>query len=163
VENLPGSFFALEGEETLLDTLKGMAQALGGRFVLLGPGDKVLYHAAAVLVSNYTVALMKMATDLWRSFGTPVPTQEATQALLPLLQGTVNNIARVGLPHCLTGPIARGDMGTIHKHREALARTAPQLLPAYRELGLQTIPVALGKGKIDEAKASQLRALIEGF
>lgn len=161
VENLPGSFFALEGEEPLLGILKEMAQALNGRYVLLGPGDKVLYHTAAVLASNYTVALMSMATELWQTFG--VTQGDATSALLPLLQGTVNNIARVGLPNCLTGPIARGDTGTIRKHLTALAASAPGLIPAYREMGLRAIPVALAKGKIDQDQANEMQNLLKGF
>ena len=158
IENIPGSTFALEGEEPLLGLLKQLALALNGVPVVLGPGDKVLYHAAAVIVSNYTVALAKMATDLWRVFG--VDTPEATRALMPLLQGTVNNISNVGLPNCLTGPIARGDIGTIEKHLRALEEQAPSILPTYCELGLQTIPVALGKGKIDESRARELRQLL---
>ncbi len=158
IKNLPGSAFALEAEEPLLSTLKEMAEALGGTWVELGPGDKVLYHVAAVMVSNYTVALMKMATDLWREFGKSTP--EATQALLPLLKGTVNNIAKVGLPNCLTGPIARGDVGTIGKHLQALKERFRSLLPAYQELGLQDIPVALAKGGIDEGQAAKLRELL---
>ncbi|HLB12331.1 MAG TPA: DUF2520 domain-containing protein [Dehalococcoidia bacterium] len=161
VENLPGSFFALEGEGALLEVLKQMAQAVGGRYVLLRPGDKVLYHTAAVFASNYTVALMGMATELWLSFG--VSREEATKALLPLLQGTVKNIATLGLPHCLTGPIARGDSGTVQKHLSALAGAAPDLVPAYRELGLRTIPVALAKGRIDQEQAEDMQALLEGF
>ena len=66
IENLPGSTFALEAEEPLLSTLKTMVEALGGSFVVLGIGDKPLYHAAAVIACNYTVTLMKMATDLWK-------------------------------------------------------------------------------------------------
>ncbi|MBI4318243.1 MAG: DUF2520 domain-containing protein [Chloroflexi bacterium] len=158
IQNIPGSTFALEGEEPLLGVLKELAEALEGRWVVLGPGDKVLYHAAAVIISNYTVALAKMATDLWRVFG--VDTPDATRAMLPLLRGTVNNIANVGLPNCLTGPIARGDIGTIEKHLAALESRAPEVLAAYRELGLQAIPVALGKGKIDEGKAKQLEQLL---
>ena len=157
IENMPGSTFALEGEGPLLDTLKDMALALEGNWVQLGAGDKVLYHAAAVIACNYLVTLMKLATDLWRTFD--VPTGEATQALMPLLRGTLNNIEKVGLPHCLTGPVARGDLGTIAKHLDALERSAPWVLPAYRELGLQTIPVALGKGRVDEASAEELRRL----
>ncbi|MBM3133173.1 MAG: DUF2520 domain-containing protein, partial [Chloroflexi bacterium] len=106
IENLPGSTFALEAEGQTLATLKGMAEALEGQWVVLGPGDKVLYHAAAVMACNYMVTLVKMSTDLWQAFGaTP---SEAVRALRPLLQGTVNNISNVGLPNCLTGPIARG-------------------------------------------------------
>lgn len=155
LENLPGSTFALEAEGSLLETLKDMAQALGGRWVLIRPEDKVLYHLAAVLACNYLVTMVKLATDIWLGFG--VPQDQATQALIPLLRGTLNNIEKVGLPHCLTGPIARGDMGTIQNHLKALERSAPGLLPTYCELGLQTIPIALAKGRIDAELAEGLR------
>jgi len=158
IENIPGSTFALEAEEPLLSTLKEMAIALNGQCIELKPGDKVIYHAAAVLACNYMVTLVKLATDLWQTFG--VSTSEATQALLPLLRGTVNNLDNVGLPHCLTGPIARGDLGTITKHLAALETRMPALLPSYRELGRQTIPIALAKGKIDDQRASELQKLL---
>ncbi len=158
VDNLPGSTFALEGEGPLLDSLKEMALALDGEWVELQAGDKVLYHTAAVLACNYAVTLVKLATDLWQLFGVSSP--KATKALLPLLRGTVNNIATIGLPKCLTGPIARGDLGTIRKHLVALEDRAPAVLPIYRQLGLETIPLALGKGTIDEARAKELRELL---
>ncbi len=159
IENLPGSTFAAEAEEPLLSTLRNMAQSLEGNFVELGLGDKALYHAAAVIACNYTVTLMKMATDLWKSFG--VPTDEATKALLPLLKGTINNIENVGLPDCLTGPIARGDFGTVLKHLDAMEKKSPEITRAYREMGIQTIPIALNKGKIDLARAEELRLLLQ--
>ena len=158
IKNLPGSTFALEAEGALLDNLKEMAEALEGHGVVLGRGDKVLYHAAAVIACNYLVTLAKMSTDLWHLFG--VSTTEATQALLPLLQGTVNNIENVGLPNCLTGPIARGDLGTIGKHLHALEEAAPAISSAYRSLGIQTLPIALNKGRIDAKKAEELRQLL---
>lgn len=159
IENIPGSTFAIEAEEPLLATLKEMATALEGSWVRLGAGDKMLYHAAAVIACNYLVTLVKLATDLWQSFG--VPPQQATRALLPLLRGTLNNIANVGFPHCLTGPIARGDLGTIRKHIFAMERASPGILSTYRELGLQTLPIALAKGRIDEERAEELRTLLK--
>ena len=136
-----------------------MAKALEGDWVPLKAGDKVLYHAAAVFASNYAVTLVKLATDLWKTF--EVPPGKATQALLPLLRGTVSNIGNVGLPDCITGPIARGDSGTIRKHLEALKKSAPGLIPVYSELGIETIPIALAKGKIDREKAKELAALFQ--
>jgi predicted short-subunit dehydrogenase-like oxidoreductase (DUF2520 family) len=158
IENIPGSTFALESEGELLETLKQMASALEGNWVELRAEDKVLYHAAAVMACNYLVTLTKLATDLWQVFD--VSTPEATRALMPLLRGTLNNIENVGLPDCLTGPIARGDLGTIKKHLAALEKKAPSLLPTYRDLGLQTVPIALAKGKIDAVKASELKRLL---
>jgi predicted short-subunit dehydrogenase-like oxidoreductase (DUF2520 family) len=159
IENISGSTFALEAQGPLLNTLKEMATALDGCWVELKAGDKVLYHAAAVIACNYMITLVKLATDLWQTFS--IPQQQATRALLPLLRGTINNISNVGIPHCLTGPIARGDTGTITKHLNALQKAAPALLPTYRELGLQTIPIALAKGKIDEHKAEELQAILK--
>lgn len=159
IDNIPGSTFALEAEEPLLTTLKEMATALNGQWIELKASDKVLYHAAAVITCNYLVTLVKLATDLWQTFN--VPTYQATKALMPLLRGTLNNIDNVGIPQCLTGPIARGDTGTIQKHLNALEKVAPAVLSTYRELGLQTIPVALGKGRINRQQAAELRAILK--
>ena len=159
IENIPGSTFALEAEEPLLNTLKEMANALDGNWVELKSGDKVIYHAAAVIACNYMVTLVKLASDLWQTFN--VSPHQATQALLPLLRGTINNIDTVGIPRCLTGPIARGDTGTVKKHLKALQEKAPAILSTYRELGLQTIPIALAKGRINQDKAEELEAILK--
>ena len=161
IENIPGSTFALEAEGELLETLKQLAAALEGNWIKLGAGDKTLYHAAAVIACNYLVTLVKLSTDLWKGFEASTP--EAVQALMPLLRGTLNNIENVGLPNCLTGPIARGDLGTIKKHIAALEQSAPELLSTYRELGLQTVPIALDKGKIDSERAEDMRQLLAHY
>ena len=159
MENIPGSTFALEAEEPLLGTLKSMAAALDGQWVELKASDKVLYHAAAVFACNYMVTLVKLATDLWQTFD--VPQEKATKALVPLLRGTLHNIETIGIPNCLTGPIARGDIGTINKHLDALQQTAPKLLSTYRELGRQTIPIAVAKGKINQSQAQELQTILQ--
>jgi len=159
IENIPGSTFAIEAEEPLLAILKDMAVALQGTWVKLNADDKVLYHAAAVMACNYFVTLVKLATDLWGTFG--ASPEQAIKALMPLLRGTLNNVENVGLPNCLTGPIARGDIGTIRKHVAALKRAAPEVLSAYRELGLHTIPIGVAKGTLDAERAEQLRELLK--
>jgi predicted short-subunit dehydrogenase-like oxidoreductase (DUF2520 family) len=159
IENIPGSTFAVEAEEPLKSTLRDIATTLKGDFIELKAEDKVLYHAAAVIACNYLVTLVKLATDLWQTFD--VPTNQAAKALLPLLRGTINNIENVGIPGCLTGPLARGDTGTITKHIEAMKKTAPDVLPTYLELGRQTVPVALAKGKINEEQAQELEKILK--
>ncbi|MFC1906314.1 Rossmann-like and DUF2520 domain-containing protein [Chloroflexota bacterium] len=158
IENIPGSTFAVEAEEPLLGTLKDMATALGGHWIELKANDKAAYHAAAVIACNYLVTLVKMATDLWQSFN--IPPSQATQAILPLIRGTINNIDTIGIPQCLTGPLARGDTETIKKHLDVLQKAAPALLSTYRELGLQTIPIALAKGGINQYQAEELQVIL---
>jgi predicted short-subunit dehydrogenase-like oxidoreductase (DUF2520 family) len=159
LENMPGSTFTLEAEEPLLGILQDMANALGGHWIELKAGDKAAYHAAAVIACNYLVTLVKMATDLWQTFG--ISREKATRALLPLIRGTVHNIETIGIPRCLTGPIARGDSGTIKKHLEALEKVSPDMLTTYKELGLRTIPIALAKGRINEQQAEELKTILE--
>jgi predicted short-subunit dehydrogenase-like oxidoreductase (DUF2520 family) len=157
---LPGVVIAIEAREPLLGTLKEMAAVLGGQPMEIQASDKILYHTAAVMVSNYTVTLVKLAADLWQSFG--APPNLAVNALLPLLRGTISNLEETGIPDCLTGPIARGDIGTVRKHLDALDQRAPGLLATYRELARQTIPIALAKGRIDGQRANELRAVLAG-
>ena len=87
--------------------------------------------------------------------------------VLSIIEETVkflkkNNLNNVGLPNALTGPISRGDLGTVRKHISALKKRTPSLLSTYKELGLQTIPIALAKGKIDRKKADALSELLGG-
>ena len=160
IANIPGSTFALEGDDFGLSLTRDMATAMKGNIIVLKAGDKVLYHAAAVTLSNYLVTLMKTSADLWQSFG--IPQEEAIKALLPLLKGTVNNIERVGIPGCLTGPIARGDVKTIRKHVAALEKDHPDAIDTYRLMGLKTLKIALARGHLSLETAGEIRDLLEG-
>lgn len=137
---LKGAAFALEGDPPAVEAGRALAEALGGRPFVLATGAKPLYHAAAVSVSNYVTALAGMAEQLWAAAG--LPPEAALPALLPLMQGAVENLGALGVRSSLTGPIARGDAATVARHLAALAERAPDLLPAYRALGLQALNLA---------------------
>ncbi|AKG53745.1 hypothetical protein DGWBC_1090 [Dehalogenimonas sp. WBC-2] len=155
---LPGITFALEAEEPLLGILRQMASRLGGHTVELSGDDRVLYHASAVMVSNYLVTLVSLASSLWQRFQNR---ESAVKALLPLIRGTVDNIETIGIPACLTGPVSRGDAGTVKRHLVALAKEAPEIMDLYRLLAIKTIPLASTKGGIDGLKAKEMKELLE--
>ena len=156
--SLTGTTFVLEGDDLpLLSTLQDMAEALGGRSVLLRSEDKVLYHAAAVLSSNYVVTLLQQAAELWEAFGRTK--EEALTALLPLLRGTAANLESLGLPAALTGPVSRGDLITVAKHLEAL-ESFPDVAAVYRALAEATVPIALAKGRLAPDIAASLIQLL---
>jgi predicted short-subunit dehydrogenase-like oxidoreductase (DUF2520 family) len=159
IKNLPGSTFAIEAQGALLDILKDMTSSMRCDWIVLKPGNKAIYHAAAVFASNYFVTLLKVATDLFKNFD--VPTAQSTKVLMPLIQGNIKNINSIGLPSCLTGPIARGDVSTIEKHIFALKEKEPSILKLYAELGLKTIPIALEKGTLDEKVGETLQTLLK--
>jgi predicted short-subunit dehydrogenase-like oxidoreductase (DUF2520 family) len=157
--NLPASYFAVEAEGWLKLALLEIVDALKGTPIELRAEEKALYHASAALLSNYTVTLAKLATDLWLRFGWERPA--ALRALLPLLKGAVNNIEALGVPLALTGPVARGDVHTVEMHLAALRAAAPEVLPVYRELAIQTIPVALAAGGLTDTAAAALMKVLE--
>ncbi|WP_236886637.1 Rossmann-like and DUF2520 domain-containing protein [Dehalococcoides mccartyi] len=158
VKNLEGITYALEGDDQTLSVLKDMVKALGGKWIVLKPADKPSYHLAAVMASNYLVTLMKMAAQLWQTFG--VPEDRAIKALMPLVRGTLSNIEKAGVTDALSGPIDRGDYGTVLKHMANLANTAPELLPVYKELGRQTVKIALDKENPNLAGIEKVSAIL---
>jgi len=138
---LAGFTVAIESaDEGLAGTLSAMAEALGCRPFRVPAGKKALYHAAAAMASNYLVTLLAEAAGLWWSMGQS--RQDALQALLPLVQTTLANVERLGPEAALTGPIARGDAGTVRRHLHALEEAAPDVLPLYKELGRCTLGLA---------------------
>jgi len=155
LKNLPGSTFAIEAEPPLARILENIAIALGCEYIRLGRGDKALYHAAAVLVSNYLVTLLKISTDFFYEMG--IERAAAVKILMPLMKGNLSNIERLGVPDCLTGPIARGDAGTIEKHIQSILQRSPENLDLYAQLGLMTLPVAVEKGGLSEKAEKTLK------
>ena len=162
-KNLPGSFFRIEADPEALETARELVQALGGIELAMPKwrSDKesaALYHAGAVAVSNYFVALIDYGLRFYQDLG--ADKQQALQAVLPLIKGTLANMEAMGTTQALTGPIARGDGETIKGHIEAMKARLPELLPLYRELAKQTIGIARERG-LDEAKVRELLKLVE--
>jgi predicted short-subunit dehydrogenase-like oxidoreductase (DUF2520 family) len=161
LHSLPDSFFFLEGDPEAVDVLRSMVLALNCRPVELEGSQKALYHAGAAAASNFVVALVEYARELLVRAG--VPPDVALPALLPLVRGTLANLERVGLPDALTGPIARGDLGTVRNHIRSLQALPGDVIRVYRELGRQTVQVALRKGTLSKERARVIvDALAEG-
>ncbi|HEU5349839.1 MAG TPA: DUF2520 domain-containing protein, partial [Ktedonobacterales bacterium] len=118
-----------------------------------------------VLASNYVVTLMGAAVALWESFGADASL--AREALLPLLRASVENLATLEPPAALSGPIARGDIGTMRAHLDWLtsaARTKKEtaaLRDAYLALAHLTVPLAEVKGTLSAERAAAIRALLD--
>jgi predicted short-subunit dehydrogenase-like oxidoreductase (DUF2520 family) len=136
--------------------LEGIVAAVGARSFRLEGVDRARYHAAAVFVSNHVIALASAATRAWANAG--LPAELAREALSPLLLAAAGNVSRSELAAALTGPIARGDVGTIEAHLRALAAD-PALARLYRELSSELLRLPLGH---DDPVARQLRELLSG-
>jgi predicted short-subunit dehydrogenase-like oxidoreductase (DUF2520 family) len=126
-EQLDGAWGAVTAETTEA-RVRGawLARTLGLVPFDLPEQHRALYHAGAAMASNYLVTLHRAASSLLWAAGAP------PEALVPLMARTIEN----GFE--LTGPISRGDQGTVERHRAALSAHAPALLPLYDALAEAT-------------------------
>jgi predicted short-subunit dehydrogenase-like oxidoreductase (DUF2520 family) len=153
-----GIIVAVEGDNQAIQAAKAIASDLGATTVTLITEAKTLYHASAVSASNYLVTLLDLAFRLINAAG--IDSQDAFRVLRPLIDGTLANIEKVGIPAALTGPIERGDVQTIAKHVQEIGSKNPELLALYKTLGLHTIAIAEAKGTLSESAAEQLKKIL---
>ncbi len=126
-EQLDGAWAAVTGETSAaLAAATELAETLGLRPFVLADGDRALYHAGAVIASNYLVTLRRAAGALLDAADVPA------DALEPLMRRVIENRFQ------LTGPIERGDRETVARHRLAISEAAPELLEAYDALAALT-------------------------
>ena len=155
---LAGCAIALAGPDALLKKLERLARSLGAKPLRLPEGGRALYHAAANFSGAFVIALVQETIALWKKLG--IADADALTALLPLLRGTVDNVERLGAAGGLGSAVARGDLGTLRRHLDALARNAPESLELYRILSLRTIPLALAKGTLKLETAKEITTLL---
>ena len=160
IARLPGSTFGVTADEELRDWAFQLVHDMGGKPIFIAESDRPLYHAAACIASNYLVSMMHMVSTIYGRFG--LNSIEALQAFWPLVEGTLRNIETKGTVASLTGPIARGDSGTVLKHLEVIRADVPSYLPFYRMMGILTADLALIKGTLSKAKSDEIKKILEG-
>ena len=109
------------------------------RFFAEGGVQVSAYHAAAAIASNYTVVLVAAAVELLGEVG--IGREQATEAMVALVDGTLANVRERGVEAALTGPIRRGDRVTVERHLAALA-DRPELDALYRALARRAVDLA---------------------
>jgi predicted short-subunit dehydrogenase-like oxidoreductase (DUF2520 family) len=115
-----------------------LAHSLAMAPVEVAEHDRATYHAAASVASNFLVTLEATAERLAAAAGVD------REHLVPLVRATVENWARIGPERALTGPVARGDEATVAVQRQAVADSAPELLPLFEALVTATRELAHG-------------------
>ncbi len=155
---LPGATVAIEGDEPLIPLLGDLAGALGARAVRVTAAGKPLHHAAAVLAAGGLVALLDTIAQLGAVAG--LDEEEALRTYGGLARQGLDNAARLGIGAALTGPVVRGDLGTVRAHLDALRRLAPDVLPVYLALGRRTVALAVARGELGPESAAELLTLL---
>lgn len=160
IRKIPGSTFGITADERVLPWAEGIVGDLGGRPFFVRDEDKALYHAAACMASNYLVTLMYLVEEVYGVMG--LGRKEAMRAFWPLVRGTIANLEEKGTIASLTGPIARGDAGTVEKHMRSFRGRCPALTGIYREMGLLTVDLAARRGVLDEGQLAGLKSILKG-
>jgi predicted short-subunit dehydrogenase-like oxidoreductase (DUF2520 family) len=160
LRTLPGSAFAVSGDGPGLEWAERIVSLLEGRALRIRPDARPLYHAAAVMASNYVAGLIDAAQNLLAS-AAGEDGDSALRALAPLVRTAVENIFEQGPVAALTGPIERGDAGTVRLHLDALASVPRHVQDLYRAAGLHTLDVARRKG-LAAGAAERMEGLLRG-
>jgi len=160
LSSIPGSTFGITADEAIRDWAVGLVRDIGGVPFFVPGNRKALYHAAACIASNYLVTLLYVVSKIGEAFG--LAERETLDAYGPLVRGTIRNIEEHGTISALTGPIARGDGGTVARHFEAFKESLPRYLDAYRALGEITVDMAVEKKTVAPEKAETIRSILKG-
>jgi predicted short-subunit dehydrogenase-like oxidoreductase (DUF2520 family) len=155
VDRLEGTPFGVTSRPEHRAVAETLVLEMGGEPFFVAEDDRQLYHAALVTGANHLVTLVAEAADLLRTAGVDDP----ARVLTPLLTAALDNGLRRG-DRGLTGPVSRGDVGTVANHLETLVDRAPASVAAYVAMAQRTTERALGAGRLKRHEAAPLLDLL---
>ena len=148
LERLHGTAFGVTSPDALRPVAEVLVVEMGGEPVWLTEAQRPLWHAALAHGANHLTTLVASSADLLRAAGVEQP----GQVLAPLLGAALDGALRAG-DAALTGPVARGDAGTVKAHLDVLAAVAPEVLPSYVAMARLTADRALASGRLEPERA----------
>lgn len=151
-------YYGFEGCEEAEKQALNVVKSFEGSLIKIKKQDKPLYHAAACIISNYTVTLSYAAHEILESMG--LDRETTIKAFLPLIRNTVDNIERLGIIGALTGPVSRGDHSVIEEHIKALDCLDNKLVKLYKVLGRKTFEIAIEKGSLTDEAIQKLEKIL---
>ena len=151
LDKIAGTSFGVTAPAGLRPLAERLVADLGGTPEWIAEGDRPLYHAALAHGANHLVTLVNEAMDRLRDAGVVHP----EKVLAPLLRAALENSLQMG-DAALTGPVSRGDAGTVAKHLDRLAATSPDSMPSYLALARRTADRAIAAGRLRPVDAESL-------
>ncbi|WBB78875.1 DUF2520 domain-containing protein [Micromonospora sp. WMMD882] len=156
LDRLPGVSYGVTAPAELRALAARLVTDLGGVPEWIPEAERPLYHAALAHGANHLVTLVNEAADRLRDAGVDEP----ARVLAPLLRAALANALRLG-DDALTGPVSRGDAGTVARHLDRLTATAPDSVEAYLALARRTADRAIAAGRLRPADAEPLLGVLD--
>lgn len=151
-----GAWIGVDGDAEAIAIARRLAGAIGAHVLEIPPGAKAGYHAAAVIASNFPIVLAAAAEREMRRLG--VDPETAHGAVAHLMWTSIEHVEALAPERALTGPVSRGDVGTIERNLAALADD-----PAVRDLYVAATRIAIEIARAagtDPARLSEIQSLL---
>jgi predicted short-subunit dehydrogenase-like oxidoreductase (DUF2520 family) len=155
LDRIAGVSYGVTAPDVLRPVAEALVVEMGGEPVWIPEELRPLYHAALVVGANYLVTVINEAADLLRKAGVENP----GVVLGPLVGAALDNALRSG-DAALTGPVARGDAGTVAQHLATLRDHAPESVAAYLAMARRTADRALASGRLPADDAVELLGVL---
>lgn len=150
------AWIGIDGDDQARATSRRLAGHVGARTLEIPAGAKSVYHAAAVMSSNFPIVLAAIAGEMLASLG--IPERSAQQAVHSLMEGAVSNLSEAAPEQALTGPVMRGDSETIVRHLNAIRGDA-EARAVYKRMSLAALEIA-SRGGTDPEKVEEIRKIL---
>ena len=155
LQRLVGAPFAITAPESVRPVAEALVVEMGGEPLWVPDSARTAYHAALSHGANHLITLVADSMDVLRRAGIDDP----ARLLTPLVTASLDNVLRAG-DSALTGPVSRGDAGTVAAHLAHLAADDPAVADAYRVLARRTADRALASGRLSPEAAERLLNLL---
>ncbi|MBU4314255.1 MAG: DUF2520 domain-containing protein [Actinobacteria bacterium] len=161
IKSLPGTIFGITYSSAESKKMaEFLVKSLGGEIIEVENNKKPLYHAAACVASNYLVTLINYAVLIHKKMG--IKPEDSLKGLMGLVEGTISNIKKMGTEKSLTGPIARGDVGTIKEHVKSFNEFfSKEDSTLYKMMGIETSKIAHQNKWIKESTVGELKEILK--
>lgn len=159
IDALAKAVFTLEGDKEAVAAILDEVKPLGNKIIRINSEDKVLYHGACVIASNYITTLLYKSMKIFKDIG--ISENEAKEILEPLVKGAVENTFKKGPDKSLTGPIARGDSDTVLKHLKDFNKYDDKTAKMYKIIANETLELASIELLKDNMKINELKLLLK--
>lgn len=154
-----GTHCGAEGDPDAVEALSSAFEAIGARIFRIDQEHKEIYHAASVFSCNYLTALLEVGIQAYMKAG--IPRDTAFEIVEPIVRETIDNLMELDTAKALTGPIARGDHGTVSRQIAALDAWDPEICALYRRLGAVALSLSRMQGAASSESIDVLSTLLE--